>query len=115
MHRQSASSASTSLSDLVCLEMEETVSSVYRRKRLVDGSIAPQAIRVVQSESGTFQELMDYAVSHGTSISQYKFARCASATESSQIIELLDSRVVSSHFSFMLKPHALLFCQDSGR
>ncbi|KAK2630817.1 hypothetical protein QOZ80_UnG0725170 [Eleusine coracana subsp. coracana] len=84
--------------DRCCLEMEEALSSVYRRKRVVENAIAPLEIRVVQS--GTFEELMDYAVSRGTSMSQYKVPRCV--TESPHIIELLDSRVVSSHFSPML-------------
>ncbi|GJN07063.1 hypothetical protein PR202_ga24854 [Eleusine coracana subsp. coracana] len=56
----------------------------------------------VLDRSGTFEELMDYAVSRGTSMSQYKVPRCV--TENPRIIELLDSRVVSSHFSPMA-PH----------
>ncbi|KAK3119686.1 hypothetical protein QOZ80_9AG0673770 [Eleusine coracana subsp. coracana] len=86
--------------DRCCLEMEEALSSVYRRKRVVDNSIGPLEIRVIRS--GTFEELMDYAVSRGTSMSQYKVPRCV--TENPRIIELLDSRVVSSHFSPMA-PH----------
>ncbi|GJN07056.1 hypothetical protein PR202_ga24847 [Eleusine coracana subsp. coracana] len=86
--------------DRCCLEMEEALSSVYRRKRVVDNSIGPLEIRVIRS--GTFEELMDYAVSRGTSMSQYKVPRCV--TENTRIIELLDSRVVSSHFSPMA-PH----------
>ncbi|KAK2630816.1 hypothetical protein QOZ80_UnG0725160 [Eleusine coracana subsp. coracana] len=86
--------------DKCCLEMEEVLSSVYRRKRVVDSSIGPLEIRVIGS--GTFEELMDYAVSRGTSMSQYKVPRCV--TQSPHIIELLDSRIVSSHFSPMA-PH----------
>ncbi|KAF3438832.1 hypothetical protein FNV43_RR17107 [Rhamnella rubrinervis] len=48
------------------------------------------------SENGTFEELMDYAISRGASINQYKVPRCVNFTP---IMELLDSRVVSVHFS----------------
>ncbi|KAF2544354.1 hypothetical protein F2Q68_00028677 [Brassica cretica] len=82
-----------------CLEMEESLNSVYRQSRVADKSIGPLEIRVVQS--GTFEELMDYAISRGASINQYKVPRCVSFTP---IMELLDSRVVSAHFSPSL-PH----------
>ncbi|CAL4914893.1 unnamed protein product [Urochloa decumbens] len=77
-----------------CLEMEEALSTVYRQSRVADGSIGPLEIRVVRP--GTFEELMDYAISRGASINQYKAPRCVSF---GPIIDLLDSRVVSSHFS----------------
>jgi auxin responsive GH3 family protein len=77
-----------------CLEMEEALNSVYRQSRVADGSIGPLEIRVVRS--GTFEELMDYAISRGASINQYKVPRCVSFPP---IVELLDSRVVSRHFS----------------
>ncbi|VVB09919.1 unnamed protein product [Arabis nemorensis] len=77
-----------------CLEMEESLNSVYRQSRVADKSIGPLEIRVVQN--GTFEELMDYAISRGASINQYKVPRCVSFTP---IMELLDSRVVSTHFS----------------
>jgi auxin responsive GH3 family protein len=82
-----------------CLEMEEAMNWVYRRSRVADGSIAPLEIRVVRS--GTFEELADYAVSHGASIGQYKVPRRVTAPGA---IQLLDSRVTSSHFSPAL-PH----------
>ncbi|CAL9238241.1 unnamed protein product [Arabidopsis halleri] len=82
-----------------CLEMEESLNSVYRQSRVSDKSIGPLEIRVVQK--GTFEELMDYAISRGSSINQYKVPRCVSLTP---ILELLDSRVVSAHFSPSL-PH----------
>jgi auxin responsive GH3 family protein len=44
---------------------------------------------------------MEHAVARGSSISQYKAPRCVTAPD---IVELLDSRVVSSHFSPKL-PH----------
>ncbi|KAE9614265.1 putative GH3 family protein [Lupinus albus] len=77
-----------------CLTMEESLNSVYRQGRVSDNSIGPLEIRVVKN--GTFEELMDYAISRGASINQYKVPRCVSFTP---IMELLDSRVVSVHFS----------------
>jgi auxin responsive GH3 gene family len=80
--------------DACCLEMEEALNSVYRQSRVADGSIGPLEIRVVRP--GTFEELMDYAISRGASINQYKVPRCVTFPP---IMELLDSRVVSAHFS----------------
>lgn len=77
-----------------CLAMEESLNSVYRQGRVSDKSIGPLEIRIVKK--GTFEELMDYAISRGASINQYKVPRCVSFTP---IMELLDSRVVSVHFS----------------
>uniref|UniRef100_A0ACD5V105 Uncharacterized protein n=1 Tax=Avena sativa TaxID=4498 RepID=A0ACD5V105_AVESA len=85
--------------DRCCLEMEEALNTVYRQSRVADGSIGPLEIRVVRP--GTFEELMDYAISRGASINQYKAPRCVTFPP---IIELLDSRVVSSHLSPAL-PH----------
>ncbi|MBA0751488.1 hypothetical protein Gogos_000408 [Gossypium gossypioides] len=82
-----------------CLAMEESLNSVYRQGRVADNSIGPLEIRVVKN--GTFEELMDYAISRGASINQYKVPRCVNFTP---IMELLDSRVVSAHFSPAL-PH----------
>ncbi|KAJ3696171.1 hypothetical protein LUZ60_001548 [Juncus effusus] len=76
-----------------CLELEEELNSVYRQGRASD-IIGPLEIRVLQS--GAFEELMDYAISRGASINQYKAPRCVSFPP---IIELLDSRVISTHFS----------------
>jgi hypothetical protein len=56
---------------------------VYRQCRVADGSIGPLEIRVV--------ELMDDAVSRGSSVGQ-------------SMVELLDSRVASNHVSPKL-PH----------
>ncbi|XP_008238544.1 PREDICTED: probable indole-3-acetic acid-amido synthetase GH3.1 [Prunus mume] len=80
--------------DKCCLAMEESLNSVYRQGRVADNSIGPLEIRVVKN--GTFEELMDYAISRGASINQYKAPRCVNF---SPIMELLDSRVVSVHFS----------------
>jgi auxin responsive GH3 family protein len=83
--------------DRCCLEMEEALNAVYRQGRVADGSIGPLEIRIVRS--GTFEELMDYAIAHGSSAGQYKVPRCVTVPA---IVELLDSHVVSSHFSAML-------------
>ncbi|XP_027074287.2 probable indole-3-acetic acid-amido synthetase GH3.1 [Coffea arabica] len=77
-----------------CLAIEEALNSVYRQGRVADNSIGPLEIRVVKN--GTFEELMDYAISRGASINQYKVPRCVSFAP---IMELLDSRVVSVHYS----------------
>ncbi|GMG98647.1 hypothetical protein Nepgr_000487 [Nepenthes gracilis] len=78
-----------------CLAVEESLNSVYRQCRVSDGSIGPLEIRVV--ENGTFDKLMDYAISQlGASINQYKAPRCV---KYAPIVELLNSRVVSSYFS----------------
>jgi auxin responsive GH3 family protein len=82
-----------------CLAMENSLNSVYRQGRVECNSIGALEIRVVSN--GTFEELMDYAISRGASINQYKAPRCVTFTP---IMELLDSRVVSAHFSQSL-PH----------
>lgn len=97
--KDSSNSPSNEVLNKCCLAMEECLNSVYRQCRVADNSVGPLEIRVVKN--GTFEELMDYAISRGASINQYKAPRCVSFTP---IMELLDSRVVSSHFSQTL-PH----------
>ncbi|XP_016474512.2 indole-3-acetic acid-amido synthetase GH3.6-like [Nicotiana tabacum] len=77
-----------------CLTIEESLDSVYRQGRASDKSIGPLEIRIV--EIGTFDKLMDYCVSLGASIDQYKTPRCVKFAPH---VELLNSRVMSSHFS----------------
>ncbi|KAL6999414.1 hypothetical protein U1Q18_000576 [Sarracenia purpurea var. burkii] len=77
-----------------CLAVEESLNSVYRQGRVSDKSIGPLEIKVV--EAGTFDKLMDYAISLGASINQYKAPRCVKFVP---IVELLNSRVVCSYFS----------------
>ncbi|TMW94566.1 hypothetical protein EJD97_010083 [Solanum chilense] len=84
----------TSVFEDCCLTIEESLNSVYRQCRVSDKSIGPLEIKVV--ENGTFDKLMDYAISNGASINQYKAPRCVNYAP---IIELLNSRVVSSYFS----------------
>ncbi|KAI3673763.1 hypothetical protein L6452_39893 [Arctium lappa] len=77
-----------------CLTIEESLNSVYRQGRASDKSIGALEIKVV--ENGTFDKLMDYAISLGASINQYKTPRCV---KYEPIVKLLNSRVVSSYFS----------------
>ncbi|XP_050206484.1 probable indole-3-acetic acid-amido synthetase GH3.1 [Mercurialis annua] len=97
--KDSANSPTDEVLSQCCLAMEESLNSVYRQGRVADNSIGPLEIRVVKN--GTFEKLMDYAISRGASIGQYKVPRCVSLTP---ILELLDSRIVSKHFSPSL-PH----------
>ncbi|KDO47942.1 hypothetical protein CISIN_1g007532mg [Citrus sinensis] len=97
--KDSANSPTNEVLNQCCLAMEECLNSVYRQGRVADNSIGPLEIRVVRN--GTFEELMDYAISRGASINQYKVPRCVNFTP---IVELLDSRTVSAHFSPAL-PH----------
>ncbi|CAI9756917.1 unnamed protein product [Fraxinus pennsylvanica] len=77
-----------------CLTIEESLNSVYRQGRVSDKSIGALEIKIV--ESRTFDKLMDYAISLGASINQYKTPRCV---KFAPIVELLNSRVVSCYFS----------------
>ncbi|KAF9609562.1 hypothetical protein IFM89_017201 [Coptis chinensis] len=77
-----------------CLTIEESLNSVYRQGRVSDKSIGPLEIKIV--ESGSFDKLMDYAISRGASMNQYKTPRCV---KFEPIVELLNSKVVSSYFS----------------
>ncbi|XP_031105652.1 indole-3-acetic acid-amido synthetase GH3.6 [Ipomoea triloba] len=77
-----------------CLTVEESLNSVYRQGRVSDKSIGALEIKIV--EPGTFDKLMDYAISLGASINQYKTPRCV---KFAPIVELLNSRVVRSYFS----------------
>ncbi|KAF3440207.1 hypothetical protein FNV43_RR18490 [Rhamnella rubrinervis] len=92
--KEAANSPTDDVLNQCCLAMEESLNVVYRQSRVADNSIGPLEIRVVKN--GTFEELMDYAISRGASINQYKVPRCVNFTP---IMELLDSRVVSVHFS----------------
>lgn len=95
------SKASNNLSELdtdimeqCCSRVEESLDSVYRRCRKKDNSIGPLEIRVVKD--GTFDALMDFSVSQGSSVNQYKTPRCIKSEEA---INLLDSKVVGRFFS----------------
>ncbi|XP_057751638.1 indole-3-acetic acid-amido synthetase GH3.6-like [Arachis stenosperma] len=77
-----------------CLAIEESLNSVYRQGRVSDKSIGPLEIKIV--EQGTFDKLMDYAISLGASINQYKTPRCV---KFAPVVELLNSRATSTYFS----------------
>lgn len=76
-----------------CLTVEESLNTVYRQNRAYE-AIGPLEIKIV--EAGTFDKLMDYAISLGASINQYKTPRCV---KFAPIVELLNSRVASTFFS----------------
>ncbi|XP_039140989.1 LOW QUALITY PROTEIN: probable indole-3-acetic acid-amido synthetase GH3.1 [Dioscorea cayenensis subsp. rotundata] len=77
-----------------CLTVEESLNSVYRQGRAADGSIGALELKIV--EEGTFDKLMDYALSQGASINQYKAPRCVKAMP---VVELLNAKVKSNYFS----------------
>ncbi|CAN6448711.1 unnamed protein product [Victoria cruziana] len=77
-----------------CLTMEESLHSCYREMRVVVKSIGPLEIKLVKD--GTFDRLMDLAVSNGASAAQYKTPRCI---KSGSLLQLLNAAVVSAHFS----------------
>ncbi|EOY13039.1 Indole-3-acetic acid-amido synthetase GH3.17 [Theobroma cacao] len=76
-----------------CSSMEESLNYTYRMYRK-ENIIAPLELRVVKQ--GTFDALMDYYVSQGASMSQYKGPSCI---KSKQAIKILDSRVMGKFFS----------------
>ncbi|CAJ2654942.1 unnamed protein product [Trifolium pratense] len=76
-----------------CFTVEDSLNSVYRQGRITE-SIGPLEIKVV--ENGTFDKVMDFALSQGASINQYKTPRCV---KYGPILELLNSKTVSSFFS----------------
>lgn len=84
----------TDIMEQCCSRVEESLDSVYRRCRKKDNSIGPLEIRVVKD--GTFDALMDFSVSQGSSVNQYKTPRCIKSEEA---INLLDSKVVGRFFS----------------
>ncbi|XP_009118244.2 4-substituted benzoates-glutamate ligase GH3.12-like [Brassica rapa] len=77
-----------------CCIMEESLSSLYRRLRGDEGSIGALEIRVVQQ--GTFDSLMEFFLSRGSSISQYKTPICIKSTEA---LKLLEDKVLARFFS----------------
>ncbi|XP_023003445.1 probable indole-3-acetic acid-amido synthetase GH3.1 [Cucurbita maxima] len=97
--KDAANSPPEEILNQCCLTIEESLNSVYIQSRVSFNSIGPLEIRVVKN--GTFEELMDYAISRGASINQYKTPRCVTFAP---ILQLLDRRVISVHFS-PSKPH----------
>ncbi|KAL6616190.1 hypothetical protein ACP70R_038460 [Stipagrostis hirtigluma subsp. patula] len=92
--REGSTAVPASVFEDCCLSVEEALNSVYRQCRACDKSIGPLEIRVVAE--GTFDKLMDYAISRGASINQYKAPRCV---RPGPVVELLDDRVQGKYFS----------------
>ncbi|KAK8488520.1 hypothetical protein V6N11_045083 [Hibiscus sabdariffa] len=76
-----------------CSRIEESLHFTYRMYRK-ENIIAALEIRVVKQ--GTFEALMDYFISRGASLSQYKTPVCIKSKEA---LEILDSRVIGKFFS----------------
>ncbi|KAJ4908444.1 4-substituted benzoates-glutamate ligase GH3.12 [Raphanus sativus] len=77
-----------------CSVMEDSLDNVYKRCRFKDGSVGPLEIRVVRQ--GMFDSLMDFFISQGASIGQYKTPRCI---KSGKALEFMDECVVARFFS----------------
>ncbi|CAA7031549.1 unnamed protein product [Microthlaspi erraticum] len=77
-----------------CFAVEESLDSVYRRFRKNDKSVGPLEIKVVRP--GAFDELMNFFVDRGSSVSQYKTPRSVTNEEA---LKILDAAVVSNFFS----------------
>ncbi|KAI8008244.1 Indole-3-acetic acid-amido synthetase GH3.17 [Camellia lanceoleosa] len=77
-----------------CLTVEESLDYVYSSCWKKDNSIGALEIKVVKH--GTFDTLMDFCVSKGSSVNQYKTPRCIKSEEA---IQILDSGVVGRFFS----------------
>ncbi|KAK8559629.1 hypothetical protein V6N13_016370 [Hibiscus sabdariffa] len=76
-----------------CSRIEDSLHFTYRMYRR-ENIIAALEIRVVKQ--GTFEALMDYFISRGASLSQYKTPVCIKSKEA---LEILDSRVLGKFFS----------------
>ncbi|XP_024012376.1 indole-3-acetic acid-amido synthetase GH3.17 isoform X1 [Eutrema salsugineum] len=77
-----------------CFAIEESLDSVYRKLRKSDKIIGPLEIKVVRR--GAFDELMNFFLSRGSSVSQYKTPRSVTSEEA---LKILDAAVVSEFLS----------------
>ncbi|KAG2300884.1 hypothetical protein Bca52824_037356 [Brassica carinata] len=77
-----------------CCVMEESLSSLYRKLRIKNGPIGPLEVRIVQQ--GTFDSLMEFFVSRGSSITQYKTPICINSAEA---LKILEDKVLARFFS----------------
>ncbi|KAG7592714.1 GH3 family [Arabidopsis thaliana x Arabidopsis arenosa] len=77
-----------------CLLMEDSLDEVYKNCRFKEESVGPLEIKVVRQ--GTFDSLMDFFISQGASIGQYKTPRCI---KSEKVLEVLEKNVVATFFS----------------
>ncbi|EOA37775.1 hypothetical protein CARUB_v10012638mg [Capsella rubella] len=78
-----------------CSALEESFGEVYKKNRSEDGAIGALEIRVVQQ--GTFDSLMEYFVSLGGSIAQYKTPLCINS--SSEALAVLENKVLTRFYS----------------
>ncbi|KAL0732606.1 hypothetical protein Bca4012_008815 [Brassica carinata] len=77
-----------------CCVMEESLSGIYRSLRRKDGPIGALEVRIVQQ--GTFDSLMQFFVSRGSSITQYKTPVCINSVEA---LKVLEDKVLARFFS----------------
>ncbi|EOA20217.1 hypothetical protein CARUB_v10000528mg [Capsella rubella] len=77
-----------------CFTIEESLDPVYRKGRKNDKNIGPLEIKVVKP--GAFDELMNFFVSRGSSLSQYKTPRSVTNEEA---LKILEANVVSKFLS----------------
>lgn len=77
-----------------CLVMEDSFDNVYKRCRFKEKTVGPLEMKVVRH--GTFDSLMDFFISQGGSIGQYKTPRCIG---SGKPLELLEKCMVATFFS----------------
>ncbi|XP_078158947.1 indole-3-acetic acid-amido synthetase GH3.17-like [Carex rostrata] len=80
--------------DECCAVVESGLDSIYRRGRSRDRSIGPLEIRVVGN--GAFDALMDFCLSRGSSVNQYKTPRCINSGDA---VSVLDEKVIGKFFS----------------
>nr|KJB77221.1 hypothetical protein B456_012G126200 [Gossypium raimondii] len=93
---------SPSIIEESCYIVEQSLNFVYRASRM-GNLIGPLEIRMVKH--GTFDALMDFSVSKGSSVSQYKTPRCIKLEEA---LKKLNSRVVGRYFSQQLPGYKTL-------
>ncbi|XP_010479292.1 PREDICTED: 4-substituted benzoates-glutamate ligase GH3.12-like [Camelina sativa] len=82
-----------------CYALEESFDVFYRKLRSKDGLIGALEIRVVQE--GTFDSLMEYFISQGGSIGQYKTPMCI---KSSEALAVLENKVLARFYSKKFPP-----------
>lgn len=78
---------------------------MYRQCRVADKSISPLEIKIM--EKGTFNALMDYAISLGAATSQYKTPR---AVKFAPFVHLLNSTIVLNVRHGLLGACKRLYC-----
>ncbi|KAJ4872231.1 Auxin-responsive GH3 family protein [Raphanus sativus] len=77
-----------------CCVMEESLNGAYRLFRSDNEHIGALELRVVQQ--GTFDSLMEFFVSRGSSVSQYKTPMCLKSAEA---LKVLEDKVLARFFS----------------